>query len=158
MLFWFVGTAVLGVWSVFRDPRFDHRLLVVGVLAPDVIDGLWGGARGFHAVTTIVALLALVMIVTAGRRPIRRRLLALPIGAFVHLIVDFAFADTATFWWPVTGWSFDGARLPVVERGWWNVPLEIVGIGLCIVAWRRFGLSDPARRRDFVTHGVLSES
>ena len=158
VLFWFVGTAVLGIWSVFRDPRFDHRFLIVGVLAPDVIDGLWGGARAFHSVATIVVVLAVIMIATAGRRPIRRRLLALPIGAFVHLIVDFAFTDTDTFWWPVTGLSFDGARLPVVERGWWNVPLEIVGIALCVVAWKRFGLADENRRRDFMTRGVLSES
>lgn len=157
VLFWFVGTAVLGVWSVFRDPRFDHRLLIVGVLAPDVIDGVWGGARGFHSVTMIVAVLALIMIATAGRRPIRRRLLALPIGAFVHLIVDFAFTDTNTFWWPVTGLSFDGARLPIVERGWWNVALEVIGVVLCALAWKRFGLSDPERRRNFVTQGVLSE-
>lgn len=158
VLFWFVGTAVLGIWSVFRDPRFDHRFLIVGVLAPDVIDGLWGGARAFHSVVTIVVVLAVIMIATAGRRPIRRRLLALPIGAFVHLVVDFAFADTDTFWWPVTGLSFDGARLPVAERGWWNVPLEIVGIVLCVVAWKRFGLADENRRRDFITRGVLSES
>jgi len=89
VFFWFVGTAVLGVWSVFRDPRFDYRLLIVGVLAPDVIDGIWGGARAFHSVVTIVGVLVLVMLVTAGRRPIRRRLLAIPIGSFVHLIVDF---------------------------------------------------------------------
>lgn len=158
VLFWFVGTAVLGIWSVFRDPRFDYRFLIVGVLAPDVIDGLWGGARAFHSVVTIVVVLTVIMIATAGRRPIRRRLLALPIGAFVHLIVDFAFADTDTFWWPVTGLSFDGARLPVVERGWWNVPLEIIGIVLCVVAWKRFGLADENRRRDFLTRGVLSES
>jgi hypothetical protein len=158
VLFWFVGTAVLGIWVVFRDPRFDHRFLIVGVLAPDLIDGVWGGARAFHSVVTIVVMLAVIMIATIGRRPIRRRLLALPIGAFVHLIVDFAFADTDTFWWPVAGWSFDGARLPVVERGWWNVLLEIVGIALCVVAWRRFGLADTRRRHDFVTRGVLSET
>lgn len=158
VFFWFVGTAVLGVWSVFRDPRFDHRFLIVGVLAPDVIDGIWGGARALHSVVTIVVMLAVIMIATAGRRPIRRRLLALPIGAFVHLIVDFAFADTDAFWWPVTGLSFDGARLPVVERGWWNAPLEIVGLVLCAMAWKRFGLSDGSRRRDFLTRGVLSES
>lgn len=157
VLFWFVGTAVLGVWSVFRDPRFDYRLLIVGVLAPDVIDGIWGGARAFHSVVTIVGVLVIVMLGTTGRRPVRRRLLALPIGAFVHLIVDFAFTDTGSFWWPVTGTSFDGARLPVVERGWTNVFLEIVGLVLCVIVWKRFGLADAARRRRFVTDGVLEE-
>ena len=32
MLFWFVGTAVVAVWFVFRDPAFDYRLLIVGSL------------------------------------------------------------------------------------------------------------------------------
>lgn len=158
VLFWFIGTAVLGVWAVFRDPRFDHRLLIVGVLMPDLVDAIWGGARGMHSVTLIVGLLAVIMIATAGRRPIRRRLLAVPIGAFVHLIVDFAFTDTDTFWWPVSGLSFDGARLPVVERGWWNLVLEGIGIALCVVAWKKFGLSDSRRRHDFATRGVLSEN
>lgn len=157
VVLWFVGTAVLGVWSVFRDPRFDHRLLIVGVLAPDLIDGIWGGARAFHSVVTVVVVLVAVMFITIGRRATRRRLLALPIGAFVHLIVDFAFTDTRIFWWPVTGLSFDGARLPVIERGWWNALLEIVGLGLCVVAWKRFGLTDPHRRRRFLGDGTLEE-
>jgi len=38
-----------------------------------------------------------------------------------------------------------------------NVPLEILGIVMCVFAWRRFGLSDPARRREFVTTGSLHE-
>ena len=157
VVLWFVGTAVLGVWSVFRDPRFDHRLLIVGVLVPDLIDGIWGGARAFHSVVTVVAVLVAVMVLTIGRRATRRRLLALPIGAFVHLIVDFAFADTQIFWWPVTGLSFDGARLPVIERGWWNVLLEVVGLGLCVMAWKRFGLADSRRRRRFLADGTLEE-
>ena len=41
---WFVSTAVLTVWFVFRDPRFDYRLLIVGSVLPD-LDGLFGGRR-----------------------------------------------------------------------------------------------------------------
>lgn len=157
MIFWFIGTAVLSVWFVFRDSRFDHRLLILGVLLPDVIDGIWGGARALHSITGSVAILVVVMVATTGRKPIRRRLLAIPIGTFLHLIFDGAFSSTKVFWWPVTGVSFDGARLPVVERGWLNAAFEIAGLLLCAHVWRRFGLSDPARRRDFVRGGTLHE-
>lgn len=156
MVLWFIGTAVLAVWFVFRDPRFDYRFLILGVLIPDVIDGLWGGARGFHSVTVSVFVLFAVMAVTIGRRPLRKRLLAVPIGMFVHLIVDGAFDDTKVFWWPITGVSFGDSRLPVVERGMFNIVLEIIGFGLCLYAVRRFALKDPERRRAFLRDGWLT--
>ncbi|MFM8847681.1 MAG: hypothetical protein ACKOHN_06495 [Actinomycetota bacterium] len=157
MLLWFVGAAVSSVWFVFRDPRFDNRALIAGVLVPDLIDGVWGGARAFHSVTASVAVMVVVMVATSGRKPVRRRLLAVPIGMFMHLVFDGAFADTTVFWWPVTGVSFDGARLPVVERGMANIGFEVAGAVLCLLAWRRFGLSDPQRRREFVASGSLHE-
>ena len=40
---WFIGTAIVTVWAVFRDPRFDYRLLVVGAVVP-LVDGFTGGA------------------------------------------------------------------------------------------------------------------
>lgn len=153
---WFIGTSVLAVWSVFRDPRFDYRFLIAGVLLPDAIDGIWGGARGFHSVSMSVGVLFAVMLATIGRRPWRKRLLAIPIGMFLHLIVDGAFDETKVFWWPVTGLSFADAGLPVVERGMFNIVLEIAGLALCAYAVRRFGLCDPQRRRTFLREGWLT--
>lgn len=156
MLFWFLGGAFLIAWLVFRDPAFDYRLLLVGVLAPDVIDGVLGGARIAHSLTFSVALLAVVMLGTIGHRQLRRRLVALPIGTLLHLVLDGAFAATGVFWWPFSGIGFDGdPALPSVERGLWNVLLELVGIGILVWAWRRFGMSDPARRRLFLRTGRL---
>jgi hypothetical protein len=34
VFFWFIGTAVVAVGMVFRDPRFDYRLLIVGSVLP----------------------------------------------------------------------------------------------------------------------------
>ena len=158
VLFWFIGTATLAVWYVFRDSRFDHRLLIVGVLLPDVIDGLWGGGRALHSLVGSVAILAGVMFATVGKRPLRRRLLAVPIGTFLHLVFDGAFGNTQVFWWPFGGVSFEGARLPVVERGWVNVPLELVGLVLCAWAWKMFGLRDKEKRTTFLRSGALSPS
>lgn len=156
VFFWFIGTAVLAVWYVFHDARFDNRFLIVGALAPDAIDAIWGGARGFHSLIGSVTVLVVVMVATIGRRVERRRLLAIPIGLFLHLVFDGAFADTGVFWWPFTGLSFDAARLPVAERGMLNVLLEVIGVGLCVHAWRIFGLGRSDRRREFLGRGTLS--
>jgi len=155
MLFWFVGTALVAVWLVFHDPRFDYRFLLVGALLPDIVDAPFGGARVMHSVTGSVGLLVVVMLGTIGRRPRRRRLLALPIGTFLHLIFDGAFATTHVFWWPFTGRGFDDAPLPSWDRGAVDVVLELAGLAMCGWAVRQFGLADAERRRRFWRTGVL---
>ena len=157
MFFWFIGTAVLSVWFVFRDPAFDHRTLVIGALLPDIIDGIWGGARAFHSVAASVAVLVVVMLSTIGRRPIRKRLLAIPIGMFLHLIYDGAFNNTKVFWWPFTGISFSGDRLPVVDRGMLNIGFEVAGLLLCVFAYKKFDLAKPQRRHEFFRRGTLPQ-
>lgn len=154
MLLWFLGGSLVVAWAVFRDPALDYRLVMLGTITPDVIDGPWGGARAAHAVTASVALLIVVMLATIGRRSLRRHLLALPIGTFLHLALDGAFTDPDAFWWPFSG-GFDGARLPSVARGAWNIPLELAGAVALAWGWQRFGLADPARRRTFVMTGRL---
>lgn len=59
-------------------------------------------------------------------------LLAVPIGMFMHLVFDGVFARTTAFWWPFTGAGFGADRLPSFDRGWWNVPLELVGALLAL--------------------------
>jgi len=138
MFFWFIATAVLTIAWVFKDPRFDYRLLAVGAVLPDIID--WPtGWRVMHSVVTSIAVLALVMLVSIGRKPYRKVLLGLPIGMFLHLVFDGAFTSAEMFWWPIGGWEFSSADLPVVARGWWDLPLETVGT---FALWRWW-----ARRR-----------
>jgi hypothetical protein len=155
MVLWFAGTALVSVWLVFRDPAFDHRLLIVGALAPDLLDAPFGGARVAHAIVAPVAVLTVVMLATRGRRALRRSLLALPIGMFLHLVFDGAFRDTEPFWWPFTGIAFADVPLPVVTRGWWNLALELAGAAMLVWAARRFGLADAERRRAFLRSGRL---
>lgn len=155
MFFWFIGTAVVAVWFVFHDSRFDYRLLIAGALVADAVDAPFGGARVMHSVTGSVAVLVLVMAVTAGRKPIRRRLLAIPIGTFLHLIFDGAFSNTKVFWWPFGGAGFHDAPLPSWDRGAIDILLEAVGLVLCAWAVRRFGLRDARRRRIFWKTGAL---
>ena len=159
MFFWFIATSIWSVWFVFRDPKFDYRLLAIAALTPDLVDGLlqaFGLAHGaMHSVATSIAVLFAIMIATAGRRPSRQRLLAIPIGLFMHLIFDGAFSATKTFWWPLTGIALGDKSLPSVERGILNLPLELLGFVACIIAWRDFALSDKTRRSKFLKTGSL---
>ncbi len=154
MFFWFIGTACMAVGLVFRDPRFDYRLLVVGSVLPGV-EVIFGGARALHSVVTSIALMAVIMLATAGRKPIRKMLLGLPIGMFLHLIFGAAWNDTDTFWWPISGWTFTDEGAPVVDRGLWSVPLELIGIGICVWLVRRNELTTRAGWDRFRRTGVL---
>ncbi len=156
MFLWFIGTAVVSVWYVFRDPRFDYRLLAVGALLPDIIDLPNGHAHWAHSLTMSVGALVLVMLATAGRKPIRRLLLALPIGMLLHLVWDGAFASTKVFWWPFTG-SWGSVRVPSLQRGWANIAFEITGAALLAWMWRRCELSDAHRRSALIHHGLLMQ-
>ncbi|MEM1333547.1 MAG: hypothetical protein AAGG08_08830 [Actinomycetota bacterium] len=154
MFCWYIGTACLAVGFVFRDPRFDYRLLVVGSVLP-LLDGFFGGARALHAITTSIALLAVLMLATAGRKPIRSTLLGLPIGMFLHLVFDGAWNDTDTFWWPITGWEFTDEGAPVVDRGVWSIVLEVIGVVICAWLVRHNRLTTADGRAAFRRDGHL---
>jgi hypothetical protein len=157
---WFAGMALVAVWRIFRDPAIDHRLVVVGALLPDAVDALLGLSRlsgpwPAHTLVASAVLLTGVMLGTRGRRRLRRRLLALPIGSFLHLVLDGAWADAKVFWWPVLGVDTGHQVLPSVERGWANLALELAGLAALAWAWRRFGLGDPDKRSAFLRGGHL---
>lgn len=152
MILWFVGLAVVAVWVVFRDPALDLRLVAAGALLPDAVDlviDLVGVAGPWPAHTLIFSagLLTAVMLATRGRRLVRRRLLALPIGSLLHLALDGAWTDTVVFWWPFLGTDVGPQALPSAERGVANVALELIGLAALVWAWRRFRLSEGPRRQ-----------
>ncbi len=155
MLLWFAGAALVLVWQVFHDRAVDHRVLVAGALLPDLLDAPLGGARVAHTVLASALLLVVVMLVTRGRRAARRRWLFLPIGTFVHLLVDGVWARASTFWWPFLGGSLDGP-LPSIDHGLAVVVLEEVAGALALLwFWRRFDLWDPTNRARFLRTGRL---
>jgi len=155
VLFWPAGVALGLVWLVFRDPAFDYRMVVVGALVPDVVDAPFGGARVAHTLLAAVAVLALVMLGTRGRRHRRRSLLAVPIGMFAHLLADGMWARTHLFWWPVFGRSLTG-RLPALDHGVAILVIEeLAGLLVVVWCWRRFGLSDSSVRASFLRTGHL---
>jgi hypothetical protein len=142
------------VWWVFRDPRFDYRLLCVGALLPE-LDALAGGMGLLHSLAFSVVALAVVMVATSGRVGARKLALGLPIGCFLHLVFDGAWATADVFWWPFSGATLGDDPLPSAQRGWWNVPLEVIGVLIVAWAWRRGGLDSATRRHEIVRTGRL---
>jgi hypothetical protein len=156
VILWFAGGSVWLSWMVFHDPAFDYRLVVVGSLLPDGPDAIAGGARVLHTLAASVVVLAAVMVVTRHRRRLRRRLLAIPIGMLMHLLLDGVWTHRQLFWWPAFGWSFGHVPLPVSTRPALLLAAEeVVGAVLLWWAWRRFRLHEPERRRRFFRTGYL---
>lgn len=159
MILWFAGLSLVAMWVVFRDPAIDHRLVVVGALLPDVLDGAIGQAAVGHSLAFAVALLFGVMGVTIGRRSLRRRVLAVPIGWFFHLVFDGVWSQTALFWWPLQGFDFPDVSVPAFDRPIGLViVMEVVGLLTLAWAYRRFGLTDSARRTNFVRTGRIDRA
>ncbi|HEX2849157.1 MAG TPA: metal-dependent hydrolase [Acidimicrobiales bacterium] len=156
MLLWFAGMAFVIVWAVFRDTAIDYRLVMAGAVLPDAVDVVFGGPRVLHSLLFSVGLLLIVMAATRHRRVLRRRLLALPIGTFCHLVLDGMWARTHVFWWPFFGASFAGHRLPSLDRpAALLAAQELVGAVALVWAWRRFRLGESERRHQLLSTGRL---
>lgn len=153
MLIWFAAGSVAIVWTIFRSPAVDYRVVALGSLLGLVEVPF--GVGPFQTLALSVIALAAVMATTIGRRLTRRRWLGIPIGMFLHLVLDASWSDQSVFWWPFTGWSFPDVSAPVVARGIWSLLLELVGIGIALWLWSEFGLDDADRRRRLVRTGQL---
>ena len=158
MVLWFVGLALVIVWFVFRDPALDHRLVAAGALLP-LLDLLWRDVPVLHTLVASVALMAAVMVLTHGRRRGRRRLLAVPIGAFLHLVLDGAWTSANAFWWPLLGHEITDGAVGVLERPLaLNLVMELAGVAALVWFSQRFGLGHPGRRGVFLRSGRLDRA
>lgn len=156
MFVWFVAGSAAVVWTVFRSPAVDYRVVALGsVLALVEVPF---GVGPFQTLALSVVALTAVMAATVGRRLQRRRWLGLPIGMFLHLLLGASWANGTTFWWPLGGWGFGDHRAPVVAHGIWSVVLELAGVLIAVWLWTEWGLDDPARRRRLWATGQLDRA
>jgi len=154
MFFWFIGVGALLVVAVFQSPALDYRMVMLGSVVP-LLDAVTGGPWVLHTLLAPVVVLVIVMVGTRHRRLVRRRWLGLPIGMFIHLVLDGAWTNTDVFWWPFFGASFPDDQLPEVARGAVSVLMELAGLGALVYGWRRYGLEDRAARNRFLRTGQL---
>ena len=156
MFIWFAVLSVVVTWAVFQSPALDYRMVALGSVIP-VVEAPFGNGP-LHSLLAPTAVLLVVMLATRQRRLVRRRWLGLPIGMYMHLVLDLAFTRTDTFWWPFLSRSFTPGDSPELSRGVWSVVLEVIGIAVGVWAYRRFGLGDPQRRRRFIHTGQLDRT
>lgn len=157
MLIWFLVLAPVSVAEVFRSPMIDYRLVALGAVLP--LAEVLVGARFLHTLLGAVVVMTVVMLATQQRRLVRRRLLGIPIGMFVHLVLDGSWTRTELFWWPAFGSDFGVRTLPEFDRPLVvGVILEVIGVGVAWWAHRRYGLDDPTNLRRLLTTGQLDRS
>lgn len=158
MLLWFIVVAPVIVAEVFQSPMADYRVVAVGAALP-LIEIVYGEPRFLHTMAVAMGLMAAVMVVTPNRRLLRRRILGLPIGLLLHLVLDFTWADSDLLWWPAFGWGFPpdagAAFTRPVEIG---LLLDAAALGVGYWAYRRYELDRPENRRLLITTGRLNRS
>ena len=156
MLIWFAVMSIVITWAVFQSPALDYRLVALGSVLP-VIEVPFG-AGPLHTLVAPTVVLGVVMLVTRGRRLRRRQWLGIPIGMYLHLVLDLAWTRSETFWWPFLGVDVGPGRAFELDRGPWTLVMELVAVLVGVWAYRRFGLDDPTRRRRFLRTGQLDRS
>src|SRR5690606_29878111 len=134
----------------------DYRLVALGAVLPVV--EIPFGTGPMHSLLFPTFVLVVVMLATSKRRLVRRRWLGLPIGLYLHIVLDFAWGRTETFWWPVLGFEFTPGSAPELSRGVLSLVLDLVGVAVGVWAYRRFGLDDAERRSRFLRTGQLDRS
>lgn len=157
MLLWFVVVAPVVVAEVFKSPMVDYRLVMVGAALP-AIELFAGRPFVLHTFLAPVVLLTLVMLATIGRRLLRRRLLGIPIGLFLHQVLDATWSEAALFWWPLFGTSFSELSVPELQRPLLSLMLEVVAVAVAALVWRRYELDKEENRSLLLRSGHLSSS
>ena len=155
MFLWFAGASVVAVWMVFRSPALDYRMVAFGAVLP-VVEAAFGGPRVLHTLLAPVMVLVVVMLATRRRRLARRRWLGIPIGLFMHLVLDGSWNRSHLFWWPLFGASFGHGQIPEFTHGALGWVLELLGVACIVGLVRRFKLDEPARRAEFIRSGHFS--
>jgi hypothetical protein len=156
MFIWFAAASFFVVVMVFDSPALDYRMVMLGAVTP-VIEGAVGGPWVLHTLTGCAAVFAIVVVATRGRRLAARRMIGLPIGLLLHLVLDGTWLSSSLFWWPFGGGRPLGqGRIPEFDHLGPSVALEVVGIAIAVVLVRRYDLARPERRRQFVRSGRLA--
>lgn len=157
MLLWFLVLAPVIVAEVFQSPMADYRFVAVGALLP-LVELVFGGPKFLHTMPAAILVLGLVMAATTGRRLLRRQLLGVPIGMFLHLVLDGSWTSKELMWWPLFGVDFPQQRLPEFQRPALGIGLELAAVGVAFWAYRRYELDNSDNLRLLRTSGRLNRA
>ncbi len=157
MFLWFIGVGVALLWWVLRDPQLDYRFVALGSVLADPLDAVWGGAGPAHSIVVVGVVMAVVLVWTRRSTARRRVLIACVFGLGLHVLLDFVWANSDVFWWPLRGSDLPTARPPVVSRGIAvGLVLELLG-AVALYLWARgVGLRSRADAVDYLRRGPRS--
>ncbi len=158
MVLWFVILAPVMVAEIFQSPMADYRVVAVGAALP-LSEVVFGGPRYLHTMVVAMGLMAVVMLATSKRRLVRRRLLGIPIGLLLHLVLDFTWADSQLLWWPAFGTEFSETSTAAFNRSFEvGLLLDLAAVGVGYWAYRRYELDEPGNRELLIRSGRLARS
>lgn len=169
MILWHLGMGAALTYVTLGRRRIDYRFVLVGAVAPDLVDGILGlflfeGPAGRWIAHSLLAAVVLALGITVLFRGERRlSVMGLAVGWLLHLVCDGMWAAPRTFLWPLFGTGF--ASVPREPYSWalltepaahlatWAG--ELVGLALLAWFWVAFDLGDRERRRAFLRDGHL---
>ena len=169
MILWHLGAAALLTYVTLGRRRVDYRFVLLGAIAPDVVDPLLSlfvdqgpAGRGLaHSLLAVSVVAVTIMLVTRGEQ--RLALFGIAVGWLLHLVADGMWQAPATFLWPAFGTEFAAAPAepyswdlladPLGHLGTWAA--ELAGLAALAWFWVAFELRRDARWRAFLADGYL---
>ena len=169
MVLWHLGIATLIVYVTLGRRRIDYRMILIGAVLPDIVDGLLGllffdGPAGrWIAHSVAAAIVVTVVIVLAFKGDVRQSLFGLGVGWLLHLVADGMWQAPQTFLWPAFGsefstsprepYTWDLVLDPIAHLTTWGA--ELVGLAILAWFWVAFRLGEDDRFRLFLADGYL---
>ena len=169
MILWHLGVGALLVYVTIGRRRVDYRFILLGAVAPDLVDAALGlfafeGPSGrwiAHSLVAPVAVSIVILVALSGRR--RLAAFGLGVGWLTHLVADGMWNAPRTFLWPAFGSRF--AAEPREPYSWdllahpwdhiWTWAGELVGLGILVWFWIAFRLGEDDRFKLFRKDGYL---
>jgi inner membrane protein len=169
LLLWHLGVAALLTYVTLGRRRIDYRFVLLGAVAPDLVDALldpwldYGPAGRGLAHTLLATSAVAVVVVLALRGEARRAWFGLAVGWLLHLVADGMWQAPETFLWPAFGTGF--AAVPP-EPYSWDLLLhpgrhlatwagEVAGAAVLAWFWVAFRLGRDGRLGLFLKDGYL---
>jgi inner membrane protein len=169
VLLWHLGIAALIVYVTLGRRRIDYRMVLIGALLPDLVDGVLGliwfeGAAGrwiAHSIFAAIAVAIVILLTFSGER--RQSLFGIGVGWLLHLVADGMWLAPLTFLWPAFGTEFSTAPREPYSWDLFTEPLshlstwggELVGLAILAWFWIAFRLGDHDRLKLFLSDGYL---
>ena len=169
MLLWHLGIATLIVYVTLGRRRIDYRMILIGAVLPDFVDGGLGlfffeGPAGrwiAHSVFTAIAVTVLIILAFSGDQ--RQSLFGIGVGWLLHLVADGMWAAPETFLWPAFGTGFSSTPSEPYTWDLFLEPLahlttwggELIGVAILAWFWVAFRLGEDDRFKLFLSDGYL---